>query len=87
VEKPKADTRLASFLEHDVPGIVHRHKQQGSETAHARPMFSDIGVFMQGVLEDLHFIFPNCQDHKEVLIHTLKNSGPKRPGEHKGDTE
>ena len=72
IDKPKADTRLLSFLENDVPEIVRRSREKKTHPEKSRPLYSDIGVFLQGVIEDLNFVFPDCKEHKDVLIHAVK---------------
>ena len=72
IDKPKADTRLLSFLENDVPEIVRRTREKKTHQEKSRPFYSDIGVFLQGVIEDLNFVFPDCKEHKEALIHAVK---------------
>jgi hypothetical protein len=80
VEKPKADARLLAFIEKDIPDMVKRNREKSEPSPTSRPMYSDLGVFLQGVLEDLNFVFPNCKDHRGVLIHALKNCKPDKAG-------
>tara|TARA_Y100000389_G_scaffold69955_1_gene66634 strand:+ start:3790 stop:4038 length:249 start_codon:yes stop_codon:yes gene_type:complete len=80
VEKPKADARLLAFIEKDIPEMVKRNQEKQEPSLSTRPMYSDLGIFLQGVLEDLNFVFPNCKDHSGVLIHALKNSKTNKVG-------
>ena len=80
VEKPKADARLLAFIEKDIPDIVKRNREKTEANPALRPMYSDLGIFLHGVLEDLNFVFPNCKDHRGVLIHALKNCKPDKAG-------
>ena len=80
VEKPKADARLLAFIDRDIPEMVKRNREKPETSLSSRPMYSDLGVFLQGVLDDLNFVFPNCKDHRGVLIHALKNCKPDKVG-------
>lgn len=76
-EKPKAECRLESFVAKDIPLIVKGTSEKSDETNHKKPIYGDIGVFLQGVFEDMRFMYPNVQDHKQVIMHALKVTGDK----------
>jgi hypothetical protein len=35
-------------------------------------MYADIGVFVEGVMNDAKFLFPNIHSNKDVLVHVMK---------------
>ena len=73
VDIGKGPARLQSFIQNDIPHcIAMEQEQQNSAEARNRPMYADIGDFIDGVLKDAKFLFPNITKNKEVLGHVMR---------------
>ena len=66
----KGPARLQSFLKHDIPACLQA-EQQSEGKARVKPMYADIGVFVEGVMKDAKFLFPNIHSNKDVLVHVM----------------
>lgn len=65
--KPKATKTLETFVQVDIQDIVARHRDQKTPKKQT-PILSDVGLFLEGVRQDLKFMYPNISNQKDFFL-------------------